>query len=302
MKIFLKQSLWKSLFIVSFFVSVAFAQTFEEYFEQGNKLYEEGKYNDAIKVYQKAVELNSNSAPLYNALGLAFDKVSSDLSQISWYFKVATDMEPDYLDAYQNLGQVYYRFEKFDKAQKSLLKALALNPNLVSAQYTLAWSYLRNNQPTDAVHYFKETLKVSNKLPQAYYGLGLAYAKGEDYPGVLEAVTSLRSMGEDDLAAQLEAGIRKPYEEKPVEQVSPLPAPHPVPSSTTVRAAPPQSSTVNGGSIQGSTRVRLRGRLFNSQQENAAPSQANKQYGVNSPATIPPPVRPSRTYQSLPSY
>lgn len=294
-----------SIVMILFLIPAVFAQTFEEYFDQGNKLYEEGRYNDAIKIYQKAVELNSNFAPLYNALGLAYDKVSDNLSQIAWYYKTAIDMEPDYIEAYYNLGQVYYRFEKFGKAEKNFLKALSFNPNLLMARYTLAWSYLRNKQPADAVRYFKDVISASDKVPQAYYGLGLAYAESGDSPGVLEAVTALRGMGEDDLAAQLEAGIRKPIEIKPLEPAA-YPLPLPTGSSTTVRTSAPPAptpSTNAGGSVGGSTRVRLRGKMFGGQEGSPTATAPSKQYGVNPPAGTPP-KRPtgSRTYRSLPSY
>ena len=44
----------------------------EKHFRQGNEYYSQGKYEQAIDSYQKAIELDSDHSPTYNNLGIIY--------------------------------------------------------------------------------------------------------------------------------------------------------------------------------------------------------------------------------------
>ncbi len=281
-KLIFFRKIFLSSFVFYFLFSAQniFAETFQEYFAKGNQYSQNGDYTNAIKYYQKAIEIDSNQAPVYNALGLTYEQTRADLSQIVWYFKVATDIDPNFVEAYENLGRVYNQAGMSDAAEKYYLKALAIQPNLLSVQFALGWLYLKKSQPNEATHYFKEVLKRT-KIPYAYYGLGVAYSQTQDYANVLEAVTNLRGLGEDDLAAQLESMIRKPEEELPSENP---------PTQTSPPAPTPQvQSSVSPGGVEGVTRVRLRGKLF------TVPNEDNTSTAPPLKTSSPP--RPTRVLE-----
>jgi len=65
-----------SIFLIGLFFSVQlFGQSFTEYARQGAKLMDNGKYEDAIKPFDKAIELNSDYNSAYGNRGICKAKL-----------------------------------------------------------------------------------------------------------------------------------------------------------------------------------------------------------------------------------
>ena len=75
---------------------------------------------------------------------------------------------------------------------------------------TLGWIYLvgKNANPAKAVIYFKNVIK-STPNPNAYFGLGIAYFGDNKREKVLDVITQLRDMGQDEYADKLEKSVRE---------------------------------------------------------------------------------------------
>jgi len=189
-------------------ISIAFAEDLKEMFTKAKGYYDEGKYEEAVKYFEKAVEVNPNFAPSFNYLGLAYRDAGWNIDEVIWYFKVAIDIDPNYAEAYENLGKTYYGLGDFDNAATNCEQALLLNPKSVSAQLALGWIYLvGKNKPDRAMYYFKMVTEQVN-VPNAYYGLGLAYFMNGENAMVLEMITALRMQEQEKLATQLEDIVR----------------------------------------------------------------------------------------------
>ncbi len=77
-----------------------------ELFEKGNSLFMSGKYQDAIGVYTKAIELNPKVALFYNNRGYAYRHLENFKKAIEDYNK-AIALDPAYAGAYNNRGIAY---------------------------------------------------------------------------------------------------------------------------------------------------------------------------------------------------
>jgi tetratricopeptide (TPR) repeat protein len=211
------------LVVILIFLSVSYVQAedYQQLFQQANELAQKSDYENAIKLYEKVIELNPNFAAAYNNLGLAYREVGLDPVEVAWYFKNAVDIDPHFEDAYINLGKAYYGLGYFDLAERHTLKALELNPNSGQAKLSLGWIYLLGkSSPQDAIGYFKEIAETWQN-PSAYFGLGMAYFMVGESPKTLEYITKLREMQQDNLAMQLETVIRG-YEYIPAPKDEPL--------------------------------------------------------------------------------
>jgi len=194
------------VFFLSFCVSAhaALAPEAGEWFRKGYQAYEEGQYGTAIWYYEKVADADQNFAPVYNALGLAHEKNGAPMSDVLWYFRVATDIDPENLEAYENLCKFYYQARQFKEAEFACKRLLELNPGAMSAKMQLAWTYLVGlQQPIDAIQYFQE-VSTRVKEPVVYFGLGMAYTRNGDYAEAVEIITRLRAMGAQEFATQLE--------------------------------------------------------------------------------------------------
>ncbi|WP_282135029.1 tetratricopeptide repeat protein [Seonamhaeicola maritimus] len=94
----------KNLFyIVSLlFGSILFAQN-QSLFEQGNTLYNDGKYAEAIDKYNAILETENHSADLYFNLGNAHYKLNNIAPSI-YYYEKALQLNPEDLDINNNIA------------------------------------------------------------------------------------------------------------------------------------------------------------------------------------------------------
>ncbi len=246
-----------------FFVLILFAglcraqEDYTQYFEKANRAFQEGKSQEAIKLYEKVLELNPNFAPAYNALGKVYQEHSEDVEGVAWYFKSALAIDPDFIEANENLGRWYQRSNQPDLAEKYFKKVLDLNPDSISAVYSLGWVYLLGKSDSDQAIYYFERVLEKTPLPMAYYGLGLAYSRAGTHAKVLEIITELKSRGQTDLASKLEGSIRQPW--APSQQTVQVPVSQPSSAIIKAQKAPPPSPPPQG---QATIPVRLKGKLF----------------------------------------
>ncbi|MBW1855503.1 MAG: tetratricopeptide repeat protein [Deltaproteobacteria bacterium] len=78
---------------------------------------------------------------------------------------------------HNNLGKIYSREGKLDKAIIELKKALLSNPHFVEAHCNLGITYLKKGLIKEAIYEYKEALKVNPNYVEAHYNLGNAYVK-----------------------------------------------------------------------------------------------------------------------------
>ena len=93
----------KYLYILSFLLSLGgFAQN-QTLFEQGNKLYNQGKYAEAIDKYKAILETKHHSAALYFNLANAHYKLNNIAPSI-YYYEKALQLAPNDPDIKNNLA------------------------------------------------------------------------------------------------------------------------------------------------------------------------------------------------------
>ena len=243
------------------------AGTLQELYNSGEKFYQQGQYQKAISEYEQVVEMNPDFAPVYNSLGLAHQAIGTRMTDVIWFFRVATDLDPEFTDAHVNLCRVYAEAGQFENARNACLSALEISPNLGSAELQLAWIYLSGlHQPSKAIRYFQRVLDKVQE-PSVYFGLGLAYVNSQDSARALETITVLRSMGEYDFATQVEDALRSKSTAPVPSQPSDVDMPQRT-KGTLIEAQPPPPlpppSSQKDTPVSGQMRIRLKGSLFGS--------------------------------------
>ncbi len=197
-----------SLAAILLSTSIANAISLKELFEQGLSALSQEKYDEAIKLFEKTIEIKPDLAPAYNYLGLAYKEKAEDNQKVIAAFRKSIELNPKYASPYENLGKLYYGMGEMDKAEEYCLKAVKLQPDLVSANLALGWIYLiGKSDPYKAIHYFSKVID-DNNLPFSFYGLGIAYFQAGQYPMTLDMITSLRKVNRNDLAEHLEHMVR----------------------------------------------------------------------------------------------
>jgi O-antigen ligase len=104
-----------------------------------------GQDSSALKEWQNAVELDPQWLQAYNELGMMYHKLDDVGSAINSYL-IAIEIDPNYAPAYNNLGNAYLAKGKTKDAVASYQRALSLKPGWETAKYNLGIALrLRDN-------------------------------------------------------------------------------------------------------------------------------------------------------------
>uniref|UniRef100_A0A914QN93 Uncharacterized protein n=1 Tax=Panagrolaimus davidi TaxID=227884 RepID=A0A914QN93_9BILA len=104
---------------------------FEQLKEKANKLFQEEKYNEAIKAYTEILALSSlspeNRATIYSNRSASYLLVGNSLNSAKIDAEKAIKLWPSWWKGYYRLARVYVVQQQWIKAETNLQKALALN-------------------------------------------------------------------------------------------------------------------------------------------------------------------------------
>lgn len=103
----------------------------EEFYNSGVKHAEKGEFDKAIEQFNKAIELNPNSAGLYNNRGVSYFRKQNFDQAIRDYNK-AIELNPNHFLAYYLRGLVYQIKGNYTQAIKDFTKAIELQPSYTS--------------------------------------------------------------------------------------------------------------------------------------------------------------------------
>lgn len=129
------------LFFITFFIvfqGIARSDSFSSLNNKGNKHYNKGLYDKALKYYQEAEIKNPTSPELSYNLGNVFYQKQDYKEALLKYYQ-ATDLKDSLAQAntYYNLGNTFYRTGKYQEAIGAYQKCLEINPGDEDAKYNL---------------------------------------------------------------------------------------------------------------------------------------------------------------------
>jgi len=116
-------------------------------------------FGQAATHYKRAVELAA-SAQLHNYLGTALN-YQGYFPQAVKQFQKAIELNPNYAPAYMNLGITYYYMKRFNESVASETKSISLNPNNPEAYFFMAQGYERQNNRPEAIRNYRKFLEIS---------------------------------------------------------------------------------------------------------------------------------------------
>lgn len=156
-----------------------------DYNRQGDRYYDLEQYEEAVKSYTEAIQLQANNSMFYNSRGCAYDNLGEYNKAISDY-NVAIAIGPLNAVFYYNRGHSYDKLEEYDKAISDYTRAIELSPNNATAYNNRGSIYIVLGRTDEAISDFYKAIELNSKFANPYKHLGNIYKEQSDYTRSIE--------------------------------------------------------------------------------------------------------------------
>ncbi len=109
-------------------------------------------------------------------------------------YRRAIESDRGNLDLYNDLGNVYFSLKRFNEASSSFQSATDRDPNFALGWYNLAHALRKANRNPEAASAYKQYMRLRPDDPDPYYGLGQTLKATGDMAGAIDAFRKYISM------------------------------------------------------------------------------------------------------------
>lgn len=158
--------------------------TAEEYFEEGGKCYEEGRYEEALECFDKAIRLDENYALPWQGKGNVYYELI-DYEQALRCYCEANRLDENYADPWNSKGNVFYELKDYEQALLCYDKAIQLDENYAYPWHGKGNVYHKINNYEQALLCYDEAIRLDEDFARSWNGKGIVYRDINDYEKAL---------------------------------------------------------------------------------------------------------------------
>jgi len=137
-------------------------------------------FENALKWYSKAIEINPKFARAYFNRGIIHRKLNENDKAIADYTK-AIELDPNYVAAYNNRGTAYDDLKEYDKAIADYTKAIELDPSYVRAHQNRGITHRKLGKYDKAIADYTKAIELDQNYVAAYNNRGFVYYNLKEY-------------------------------------------------------------------------------------------------------------------------
>ena len=163
------------------------------------------KFEEAVKEFEKSIELNEKFSNAYNNLGGALYKLSK-FRRSANICKKAIEIDPNSAQAYNNLAANLIFLENFDEAIKYFKKSIQINPNQVDANINIGNLLKNRGQAEESFEYFLKAIDINPKIAKNYNDYGMALKKISKFDGALNQLNKALEINPNFFYAYINIG------------------------------------------------------------------------------------------------
>ena len=161
-------------------------------------VYSEKKlFREALQEYLTAIQLEPDSATAHYNLACFLATHGPDMAIAE--YKDAIQLDPEYPDAHLNLGLTYADQGRAEEALKELERAIELDPKDPFPRHELAALLMDDGDYRGAIAQLKEVVRLEPDGFEAHLDLGICYAQKGFYAEAERAYQRARALNGEDL-------------------------------------------------------------------------------------------------------
>ncbi|MGA1791756.1 MAG: fused MFS/spermidine synthase [bacterium] len=175
------------------------------HYQMGLIHYQNKEWDQALKEFRLALEL-LESADIYYYLSLVYQK-KGEVKEAIWAIQKTLELDPDYVEGWNHLGNLYLAGNDLHLAAVHFEKALDLDPEHVTALINLGLVYTHKGQIEKAIEHFQESLQIDPNNAEAHNNLGSVYLRQGRYNQAMEALNKALAIQPGYAKAMINLGM-----------------------------------------------------------------------------------------------
>ncbi|MDJ0592254.1 MAG: tetratricopeptide repeat protein [Pleurocapsa sp. MO_226.B13] len=144
-------------------------------------LYSLGRYDSAVKAYDRAIEIAPENVWLWNNRGEAYTRLQQ-VSKATFDFQKAIELAPEKsFVPWNNLGKLHYQQRDYSEAITAYERALTVKPDYLPALIGLGNAQKSSRLYQQATESYDRALAINPDYHEAWYGKGAVAEYLRDY-------------------------------------------------------------------------------------------------------------------------
>ncbi len=158
----------------------------EKLYSLGQRYLEGEDYERALPYFFEAIKTNPNYAEAYFQIGYCLAKLGRYPEAIEPY-REAIRIKPDDVDTLNNLCVAYGILGRYPIAIEFCKKAIRIKADLPEAYNNLGWAYHRLGRYQEGIESCKQAIRLQPDFAMAHYNLGNNYAALKKFEDAIES-------------------------------------------------------------------------------------------------------------------
>lgn len=155
-------------------------------YHRGETLLELKRYEEALAVYQRAVEIRPEYAQAWQGKGDAFLELKQYDEALDAYDK-AIQIQPNYLEAWIGRGKTLDNLQRYEEAINAFDAALKIYPSDLGAWQNKGNIQLKIKQYSEALTSFDKAIELNSENSESWYNRGLTLHNLRQYQKAVES-------------------------------------------------------------------------------------------------------------------
>ena len=174
-------------------------------YERGNAFMAQGRSDEAVAAFARAVQLAPSFVEAHNNLGAALN-ASGRLDEALAAYSHAIRLAPSMAEAHYNLGNVLAVLERLDESRSALSRAIQLKPTFAEAYNHLGGVLTEQGKFGEAAIACSRALELRPNFAEAYNNLGNVFEAQGKYAEAISAYHRSLSLSPDLAQAHTNLG------------------------------------------------------------------------------------------------
>jgi len=181
------------------------AFTAADYTNRGLTYSQLSRYEEALRDYVRAIELEPNNAKIYSNRGATYQNLGR-WEEALQDFDRAIQLDHNYTAAYSNRASTYHRLGRYEEALRDVNCALDIDPTCIAAYANRGLTYSDLKRYEEALRDYEQVIEIKPDEANAYYNRGGIYSDLGRYEEALRDYEQVIKIKPGDAAAYYNHG------------------------------------------------------------------------------------------------